>query len=105
MLFDFNEFIARIEDYGHRDMVMACEHEVEWTERLSYGVRASSANRDAGSVEYLARIGRLRAWLKTAEFPSEMTNEDRAAYRRLCQRLIDRREFRPGAMDQFDDPA
>ena len=33
-----------------------------------------------------------------------MTDEDRAAYAGLCQKLIDRREFRPGAMDQFDDP-
>ena len=102
MLFDFNEFIARIEDYGHRDMVMACEHEIQWTERLSYGVRGASANRDAGSVDYLERIRRLRAWLRSAEFPPEMTDEDRASYERLCQRLVDRREFRPGAMEQFD---
>src|SRR5260370_22300051 len=86
MAYDFRRFIESVRDLGFIEIIDAAQHEGDRVKAAGRS-RDGPLAKDAGSVQYVAQIERLRYWLRNFSFPAGMTDEDRGYFRDIPERL------------------
>jgi hypothetical protein len=99
--FDFPDFIERVVNMGHHEMIHAAEAEAYAAEMISSGIKASVKNSRAGSPQYVRRLKKFLFFLNYGRIPHRADAFDVSLYKKVAQALVDKGDFDKSALDIF----
>ncbi|MBK3804458.1 hypothetical protein GAY33_36100 [Azospirillum brasilense] len=102
MPYDFREWLMAQQDLDYQGLIAAAESEVANVERGLYGVRGGPARREEGGQRYVADLKEFLYWLRHGTKPNGVSPGNWAAYREVCERLIEKQIMAPEALRPFE---
>jgi hypothetical protein len=99
--FSFPHFIESIINKNYYEMIDCAETEAQATESISYGIKGSVKNREAGSPQYVQKLKRFLFFLKHNTIPTGADVLDVSLYKKVIDALIKNGYFEKSALDIF----
>jgi hypothetical protein len=99
--FSFPHFIESIIDKNYSEMVDSAEAEAHAAESISYGMKGSVKNREAGSPQYVQKLKKFLFFLKHNTIPTGADVLDVSLYKKVTDALIRNGYFEKSALDIF----
>lgn len=103
-MYNYAETIARIEDMPYLEMMGEIQNEIGTAERNAYsGKPGCVRHREMGAPKYASMLKSLAFYLGQGVMPAGASADEIATYRRITEKLIERQEFKPEAIEIFND--
>jgi hypothetical protein len=99
--FDFAEFIEGVKDRDYLEIIRYAEQEADRVDRMSRFVKGAVTARRRGSITYVSRIGAFLFWMRFGIRPDGASEQDFQSYRVVAERLVQKGQFKPEALDAF----
>jgi len=102
--YDFGAFLRSIEEQDYEDILRSATREVARVEPSLSGVRGAPERRRLGGFEYVDRLKKFLFFMRSGIRPGGLDDHEFGAYRQICERLVERGQFKPSVLDLFRRP-
>jgi hypothetical protein len=99
--YDFQQFLDAMAGMDYYEILVKAEQECASAERKSYGVRGAPRQREMGSTVYARDVKRFLFFMRTGTKPDGVTEWDFAAYKPVCEALVEKGQFLPSILSYF----
>ncbi len=99
--FEAQQFFEAILDKNLPEIFLLSQQEVRMAEARSSRARSAVTAREQGSGEYIATLKGFLFFLSQGRKPYGIPDEDFAMFRPVCERLVEKRQFRPEILEAF----
>jgi hypothetical protein len=100
--YNIDEFIERIKDMDWHDMVPEVCREGEQARRRSEKGKAAAEAVRQGSLKYAALLGGFAFFLQNSSKPAGLTDAEFQLFRPVCEKLVQKGQLKPEALELFD---
>ena len=99
--YDFQEFLDAMVGKDYREILVAADRECAAAESRSYGVNGAPRARKMGSTDYARSLKSFLFFLQNGVRPAGASDQEFAKYRPICEALVEKKQFKPSALDIF----
>ena len=99
--YDFDKFLKAMAGMDYYEILVKADQECAAAERRSYGVRGAPKQRQMGSTVYARDIKAFLFFMRYGAKPAGVAEWDFAAYKPVCEALVEKGQFKPSILDHF----
>lgn len=100
--YNFDAFIDFVADHDYLEILRLADSECSSAERASYSVRGAAQARSLGSTDYARAIKAFIFFLRSGIQPAGASDSEFRSYRRVCEKLVEKKQFKPSVLRMFD---
>jgi hypothetical protein len=101
--FDIAKFIEKIKDMDYAQILVEAQQEVYRAESGTSGIKGAVKKREAGALEYAAEVKGLIFFLSSGIKPAGVSNHIFYSFKPIVQNLVNKKQFKPDALEVFKD--